>query len=346
LATAGVQAYQNAIVPNKYTYSSIRITGPTIKAMRTNAGAFVRAVDSEIKGAVRDHKRAMNRQLNGDGRDAIAFWTTADDTSGTNVDDSQGNSDNHIISGATYDLIATSDNSTKHGDSIVVTLGAEAADGTTQAITWTGTVASSADNDYLVREDTLGYQMMGLYGIVNNTDPVVPAGGGTLTGLHGLAVATYPFWKAQVFSNSGTKRDLTLALLQKPLSAISKKSDYSDKDVKFILCNFPERDAYVSLCVADKRMVNVMELDMGFSGVEFNGIPITPDSQARRNTFYYIVPDSLKLFRSGDFSWMDEDGAVLSRVSGTDVYQATLFHYGDLGTIARNANGLLSDINS
>lgn len=346
LATAGVQAYQTAVVPNKYTYSSIKVTGPTIAAMKNNEGAFIRAVDSEIKGAVRDHKRSMNRQLHGDGKDAIAYWTTADDTSGTNVDDGQGNSDNHLISGATYDLIDEGDNTTKRGDSIVVTVGAEAADGTTQAVTWTGTVTSSADGDYLVREDTLGYQMMGIRGIISASDPVVPAGGGSLTGLHGLAVASHPYWSAQVFSNSGTKRDLTLALLQKPLSAIAKKSDYSDRDVKFILCNFPERDEYVKLCVADKRMVNKMDLDMGFEGVEFNGIPIVPDPQSRRNVFYYVVPESLKLFRSADFDWMDKDGSVLKHVTGYDLYEAVLFHYGDLATIARNANGLLADINS
>lgn len=41
----------------------------------------------------------------------------------------------------------------------------------------------------------------------------------------------------------------------------------------------------------------------------------------------------------------EEDGAVLHRKQGYDVYQATLFHYGDLACVARNANGVLKGIN-
>jgi hypothetical protein len=42
---------------------------------------------------------------------------------------------------------------------------------------------------------------------------------------------------------------------------------------------------------------------------------------------------------------MDKDGAVLARVSGYDSYEAVMFHYGNLGTTARNANAKLGDLN-
>jgi hypothetical protein len=343
LPTAGVQGYDAAIVPNKYLYSRIQISGPTIAATKNNADSFVQAVSSEIDGAVRDMKRSMNRQLHSDGSDALAFWTTADDTSGTTVDDNRGNAFVHLQSGATtLDLIATADNSTKRGTAIVVTLGAAAA--TNYAITWTGTVSSSADGDYLVLPNSLGYQMMGLQGIIGTGDPVIPAGGGAKTGLHSMAVATYPYWKAQAFTNSGTNRDLTLDLMQKPLDAICTASDYTDADVDFLMCSYGVRAKYISLLVSEKRFVNTMELDGGFKGVDFNGIPLVPDPQCQKNRIYYIVPDSLRIFRTSDFDWMDKDGAVLSRVSGFDMYEAVLFHYGDLATVSRNANGLLDDI--
>src|SRR5262249_19789232 len=149
-----------------------------------------------------------------------------DDTSGTNVDDLQGNAFAHLPKGqaVTCDLIATSDNSTKHGDSIVVTRGADNA--TSVAVTWTGTVASSATGDYLVLEDTLGNEMMGIRGIVAATDPPLLSGG-----LHGLAVASKPFWKSVVRSNSGTKRNLALPLLQDVISGIVIDSDYDEKDI-------------------------------------------------------------------------------------------------------------------
>lgn len=338
LPTHSQQGYEVAVVPNAYTYTTIKITGPAIAATKDNLGSFVRAVDSEIQGATKDMKRSFNRQMHSDGTDALAFWTTADDTSGTNVDDARGNAFVHLPTGTlTCDLIDATDNSTKLGDSIVVTLGAKAA--SNYAITWTGTVSGSADGDYLVLEDTLGFQLMGLKGIVATSNPPLLSGG-----LHGLPVATKTFWVSQVESNSGTNRDLTLELMQRPLDSIASNSDYSEQDVEFLLTSYGVRAKYISLLVAEKRFVNTMELDGGFKAVDFNGIPLVADPQCQKNRIYYIVPEVLKIFRTSDFSWMEKDGAVLSRVSGQDAYEATLVHYGNLGCIARNALGLLDDI--
>jgi hypothetical protein len=340
LPTAGNQAYETAVVPNAYSYGRIEITGPTIRAARDNAGAFVEAVKSEVNGLTRDFSRAFNRQLHSDGTDALAFWTSADDTSGEDVDDNQGNAFVHLPSAGTLtcDLIDASDHATKLGDSIVVTLGAKAA--TNYAITWTGTVTGSADGDYLVLEDTLGYQVMGIAGVIDDGNPALLSGG-----LHGLAVASKPFWKAQMFENSGTKRDLTLTLMQEPLSAIATNSDFDESDVKFLLCNYNIRDKYVSLLVSDKRFVNTMTLDGGFKAVDFNGLPLVPDPQCKRSGIFYVVPESMVILRTSDFDWAEKDGAVLSRVANKDAYEAYMFHYGNLACTARNANAYLGDLN-
>jgi hypothetical protein len=339
LPTAGQQGYETAVIPNAYIYGRIEVTGPTIRAARDNAGAFVEAIKSEVNGLTKDIRRSVNRQLFGDGRDALGFWTTADDTSGTNIDDNQGNAFVHLPSSGTVtcDLIDAGDNSTKRGDSIVVTLGAKGA--TSYAVTWTGTVSSSADTDYLVLEDTLGYQMMGIEGIIDDANPALLAGG-----LHGLDVASKTFWKAQVFENSGTKRALTLAMMQEPLSAIAQNSDFDEADVEFMLGNYNIRDKYVSLLVADKRFVNTMTLDGGFKGVEFNGIPFVVDPQCKRSTIYYVVPESMRIYRTSDFDWMEKDGSVLSRVANKDAYEAVMFHYGNLACHFRNANAVLGDL--
>jgi len=340
LPTAGQQGYETAVVPNAYLYGRIEITGPTIRAARDNAGAFVEAVKSEVNGLTRDFSRAFNRQLHSDGTDALAYWTTADNTTGTDVDDNQGNAFVHLPSSGTLtcDLIDASDHATKLGDSIVVTLGAKAA--TNYAITWTGTVSGSADGDYLVLEDTLGNQVMGIAGIIDDANPPLLAGG-----LHGLPVASKPFWKSQIFDASGTKRDLTLALMQEPISAIAVNSDFDEGDIKFLLSNYNIRDKYVSLLVADKRFVNTMTLDGGFKAVDFNGIPLVPDPQCRRSTIWYMVPEALTILRTSDFDWAEKDGAVLSRVANKDAYEAYMFHYGNLACTARNALAALHDLN-
>jgi hypothetical protein len=341
LPTAGQQGYQVAVVPNSYTYSRIKVTGPTIRAARDNAGAFVTAIESEIKGVTRDTKRIWNMYLNGDGTGAMAYWTTADDSSGTTVDDNQGNAFVHLPAAGTFtcDLIDASDHSTVLGNGIVVTLGAKAA--TNYAITWTGSVSGSADGDYLIPDDSVGLNPMGIRGIIDDGNPPTLSGG-----LHGLAVASHPYWKAQVFTgaSAGTKEALTLSRMQEPLSGIAINSDFDESDVKFLLSNYNVRDKYVSLLVADKRHVNTMELDGGFKGVEFNGIPLVPDPQTDRSKIYYVVPESLRIFRTSDFDWADRDGSVLSRVANEDAYEAFLFAYQNLGCIARNANAVLEDI--
>jgi hypothetical protein len=294
-------------------------------------------------------QKAVNRQLLGNGIDALAYATGAVTTAAPTtitVDDNQGNAFVHLPSAGaiTLGLLNSGSNyaacSTLGFSSV---LGAKNA--TTYSLAITGTVdVAGEDGDPFVLFGTTGYQMMGIDGIIAATDPVLPAGGGALTGLHGLAVGSYPWWKAQVFGNSGSKRDLTLALMQEPLSAIAINSDYSEKDVDFMLCNYPIRDKYVSLLVADKRFVNTMTLDGGFKAVDFNGTPLVPDPQCKRNSIFYPVMESLKLYRTSDFDWMDKDGQTLSRVANTDAYEAVMFAYQNLGCTARNANARLDDI--
>lgn len=342
------QASVTAVVPNKYIYTTIEITGPTMAATRSNLGSFVRAVDDEVKGATRDMKKAFNRQLHSNGIDWLAYWTSADDTSGQVTDDGQGNAFVHLGNGTTTcDLINVSSGTvTKVGDSIVVTLGTEDTSTPGWNVTWTGTVSGSADGDILVPEDSTasgaaaaGYSMMGIDGIVDDGNPPL-----LTSGLHGLAVATYPWWTAQVFDNSGTKRSLTLAMMQQPLSQISVRSDFEESDVKFLLGNVWVRDKYEQLLIADKRHVNTMELDGGFMGLDYSGKPFVVDTQCKRNTIYYITPETMKIFRNQDFSWMDLDGKIWHRRENKDSYFATMFHYGDLACVTRNGNGKLADI--
>ena len=346
LPSVDSQASVTAVVPNKYIYATIEVTGPTMAATRSNLGAFVRAVDDEVKGATRDMKKAFNRQLHSNGVDWLAYWTGADDSSGTNVDDGRGNGYIHLGNGDTVcDLITVSGGTvTKRGDSITVTLGAEGTN--VWAVTWSGTVTGSADGDILVPEDTTasgasaaGYSMMGIDGIINDTNPPLLTGG-----LHGLAVATYGWWKAQVFGNSGTNRALTLAMMQQPLSQIAVRSDFDESDVKFLLGNVWVRDKYEQLLIADKRHVNTLELDGGFTGLDYSGKPFVVDTQCRRNVIYYVTPETMKIFRNQDFSFMDMDGKIWHRRENKDSYFATMFHYGDLACVTRNGNGLLDDV--
>lgn len=316
-------------------------------ATRTNLGSFVRAVDDEVTRGTRDMKKAFNRQLLSDGVDALAYWTTADNATPVVVDDNQGNAFVHLGFGATtVDLWTISGaTATNRGDSIVMTLTTEDTSTPGWNATFTGVVAGSADGDVVVLEDSIqsniSYSMMGIDGIISASNPRLNL---SSTGLHGLPVASNAWWAAQEFANGGTNRALTLALMQKPLSQIAVRSDYEESDVKFLLGNVFIRDKYEQLLIADKRHVNVMDLDGGFSGLEYSGRPFVVDTQCKRNVIYYVVPDTMKIFRNQDFSFMDMDGKIWHRRENKDSYFATMFHYGDLACLTRNGNGVLRDL--
>lgn len=339
LPTAGQQGYTTTVVPNKYLYGRLEVTGPTIAASRDNVGAFVEALNSEVEGLQRDFERVFNRQLNGDGSGALAYWTGADDTSGTNVDDSLGNPHHHLYSSGTYDIVDASDDSAFVGEDIVITLGA--ATSTCVAVTWTGTVSGSADADYVIIANTKQKEMMGIQGVISDADVKLSSGA---TSLQGLAVATNTFWKAQAFGSYTSMVPIAFEDIQEMIDAIATNSDYTEDDIDFLFSNYGVRRAYYKLCIAERRAVNTMELDGGFSAVEFNGLPWVVDSQGKRNTINAVVTDTMKIYRTSDFDWMEKDGSYLNRVANKDAYEATLFHYGNLASLSRNGNGVLKGV--
>lgn len=344
----GNQSHKAITVPTRYLSSAIEITGPAVRAAKSNLGAFVNAVTDEVDGVMDDSIRSLNRQLNGDGTGALAYWTAADDTvASVNVDDSQGNAFIHMDAGEAYvcDIIDASDYATILNTTASVTLTVGAENATTWTVTGSGTVSGTADGDFAIFDGTLGQELLGLDAIISASDPNLPTGG-----LQGLAVATYGYWKAQSFKNSGTLRDLSLALMQKPLTRIETNTAFSESDIKFLLCNGPVKDKYIDLLLADKRHVNTMELDGGQTSVAYNTKALIVDPQCKRNTIWYPNPNCIDLLTSsGGFAWADfEDGEQFKMKVGSsghsDAYMAYLVFYGQFATKARNGSAVLGDL--
>lgn len=201
-------------------------------------------------------------------------------------------------------------------------------------------------------------EMMGLRGIVTDTDLdeiAVTSDAETTCGLatanndslQGLAVASYTWWKGLV-SHHGSgryagQRALTLTLMQQMFDAVEKKAG-KDYGPNLILTTRAIRREYLELCVADRRMVNTMTLDGGWSALDYNGVPLTVDDDAIDGEMYFITTKELNIYRMSDYDWMSKDGAILSRVSGYDAYEAILFRYAEMGCTRRNTQGVLCDL--
>lgn len=346
LPLTGNQGFINGIAPNKFTYAGFELTGPVMKAAKTNAGSFVRIAGDEIKQTMNDMKRSISRLMHGDGTAALAYWTAADNTSGTDVDDNQGNGFTYLPINNTQraSLVDASDHTTLlSSNMLTVTRGAEGA--TVTPITWTGTVAGSADGDYLVPFGaTPGRQIMGLMGIVSAGDP--PNAGGLLpNGLHNLPVGSNPGWASQIIGSESAKRDVSFADLQRLESQIVSNSAAEVDDIEFYLLSYPTRNKLVELLKNEQVFVNNVTLEGGFKAIEFNGKTFVPDELCRRGRIYAIVPEALAIARTMDFDWLDDGSGILRLKSGFDKYEATLAHYGDLICLVRNQLGALIGVN-
>ena len=348
LPTAQTNAYTTSVVPSAYVYTRVQFEGPIIEHARSNAGSFVRAVRSEIEGAGEATRKSLNRQVNGDGFDSLGYIQAGANSASQTLVDFFGNHNSYLQPGVSTPVdVISADGLTTRQAGTTATLGADGANGIACTL---GTSVNTTTGDQIVLASTLGFQMTGLRAIIAATDPsaqtLVGAGG-----LQSLAVGTNAWWVAQIigtqptFNSSTGKQDLRFPLLQKVVSKVAKNSPNGKDDIKFILTSYAGQDIYYELAMNERIAVNTMVLDGGFEGIEFSGIPIVADPEHWDGFYDFIVPDALKLNQVKDVDWMDKDGNVLFRVSGSDAYEATLFAYMNLGTPMRNSLGALVGIN-
>jgi hypothetical protein len=367
MPTAGQQGYTVSKWHMKYNYGRFQVTGPTIKASKNDMGAFAKAIDANIKGLTLDVKKNVNRQLFGDSSGAVAVLTSSTVTTPLTVQGLYWAANKYLPDNQPIQTITVADYSTLRP-----------ADGATAcAVNGTAT-ATSVPFDGSVFTSAIANDLLGLYGStyaasgtnndssskeLNGLRLIVDDGNcpedadwwnqdGTPAGDYTLGLVdfnSYPTWKAVVKESdtprtSGatlpTRRALDETLMDEVVDSIADNGGNCD----LIITTRDIRRQYVDLLRGDKRFVNTTKLSGGYTAIDFNGIPIVTDSDCTRDDMYFLTMSSLVLFEESGWDWMDEDGAILSRVSGYDAYEAILFWYSQLGCYARNQNGRLTDI--
>lgn len=336
LPTAGNQGYAEERVGLRYNYGTIRLTGPVIKAMKSDNGSFVRAVDSETKGVVRDLKRDVNRQLFGTSDGVIATIEATGSTT-TNIVFSATTTAvqrRQVELGMVID-IGTASPFTSVGTARTVT--AVAADGLSFTVS-PALGGAPSDGDSIVRSGSGGsgasqVELTGVPTIVDST--------GTLFNVNPTA---FPVWRSYEDS-SATDRSVTDTLLGKAIHQIEIAG--GDVPNLAVTSDGVER-AYAASLQAQKRFSNTLDLKGGYKAVEVSAggttLGLKWDRDAPNQTVFLLNTAHLTQHEMSDWEWMDEDGAILSRVSGVDAYEATMFKYHELTTDKRNAHGKVSNL--
>lgn len=336
LPTAGNQQYAAAQYNCRYNYGRIQVSGPVIAASRNNKGAFVKAVDAEIQGMVKDLKDDLNRQLHNDGSGVLGL-ANGDLSSGTTLTmDNPGTM--YIKKGMYIDFVDPSSTTAGDARANVTGLLVSSKTSSTAAVVSTTIHGDAADNDYIVRKGNYILEMMGLDGIVNADNP---RGGLTVGGIN-RSTAGNEYWKSNEYNNNATLRQFTLDLMQQAWDGAEEEGG----EISLLLTTRAVRRRYLALVRADGRFVNTMTLDGGFDALEYNGKPLVVDRHCLPNRIYFLDESTLAIYRMSDLDWMDDDGAILSRVSGYDAYEAVLYFYATMGCSAPNRNAVLTDLSA
>lgn len=383
LPSANYQRFKTCTVPMKYIYGRIEVTGPTIAATRSEKGAYAKALDTEIRGIVDDLKKETNRMAWGCGYGTLARWRSGSSTEITLQKKYRANSAGGDGFGSAFGakyldkrndavaVVCSSISSASSGSFTVDATNLAVSDLTKgteyDTITCSDAEVNEAAGTFYVRPSSLGtaaasgghrYESMGLRGIVTDTDLddiAVTSDGETTTGLkttysdslQGLAVASYSWFTAIVDHHSSGRyagqRALTLTLLQTMFDMVEEQAgkDYGP-DVMFTTRAL--RREYLELCQADRRSVNTMELDGGWTALDYNGVPFMVDNDAIDGEIYFLTLKDIQMYRMSDYEWMQKDGAILSRISGYDVYEAVLYRYQEMGVKNRATQGVLCDL--
>lgn len=323
LPTAQNQGYARAQVRLAYEYGSVRLSGQSMELAQSNFQAFASVLDEEINGVQRDLAKDMNRQIYGTSVGVLmtssgVYAVNTIATTNTQYMEVGMLVDVYDSTGVTQKAAGRTVTAVTENTSIVV-------DG--------AAIATGAANDIVTRQGNLNREIVGLQQIVSNTGI-----------LFNIDPASEPLWKSEVNSNGGVNRALSESLMIRMVDDVYTNGG----NTTAIFTTLGVRRSYFNLLVQQRRYTDTKEFEGGFKGLAFttdNGeIPVISDVDCQPNRMYFINEKELKIYREGDWSFMDRDGSKWQRVIGYDAYDATLYKYCQLGTHRRNSHGLVSDI--
>jgi len=328
LPVAGNQTTLAARVSLKYLYGAVRLSGQTFQLAKTNPQAFISAVDLELQGLKRDIQVDFDRQVYGNGTGAVATVTATYTAVNTiTIKHNYWLQVGMIIDG--YDSTGVTQRFAARTITAI----------TATTVTISGATVTGAIGDYFVRTGSVGTASL-------STQREVTGFGAILQSSGSLYNVNDSQWSANVDANGGTNRALSEGLMINMVDSVRLRGG----SVTAIFTNLGVRRAYFNLLTQQRRFTNVQEFNGGFKGLAFttdqNDVPVVVDTLAAPNTLYFMNESEIKIYQEEDWTFMDTDGGMWVRTSGStvDAYDATLYKYCEVGTHRRNSHGTIADI--
>lgn len=335
LPDPGFGEYEQALGNVKYLYSTMYITGQSISATQNNRAAFADALKTALRDARDGLTLDLQRQVWGDGSGALGrVATSAGPTDTIAVTDPYGltyvsadldNSEKTRLFRRNMNIyIATDDEFAK-----VIAVNANGTITLNQNVTVTA-------NSLIYRGDAVGRTS------VNNE----------ITGISGLVQATgsylgldrtgRPEWQANIIQLGSGAGDFLTEESMRIAMDTADINGTAGPDI--IVTNHKTRRRYEGLLQSQKRYVNPMKLEGGYTAIEFDGLPLLVDRDAPPQRMFFLRLADISWMVMEDIKWMDRDGNVLKAVEDKDAYKAVLYTYRELITKKPANQTVLFDI--
>jgi hypothetical protein len=338
LPTAGHQSFGAAKYNVTQQLGRLELELSVIKAAQRDVDAFTDAVDAEMDGLANDMAYDMNRQILGDGSGILTICGTTTASTTVTVTDT-----GMLEVGMIIDIRNTSTGAAVTNGTEVEILTIPST--TTFTVSLAVTTSSSHAIYRAGARDASGcYEIFGIDYVIDN------ANGSYGQGNYGqISRSAAAYWKGNVLGNSGTLRTLTTRLMRDALNEAEVNGGKAGRGISVIVTTHEIAAVYGEMNVADKRYPGSpgkpeMKFDAGWTNLQYAGKDILADKHCKDNKMYFLDESCLAFYHEGDWEWMDDDGAVLSRVMDRPAYEAVMYRFIQLGAAACNVHSVLEDI--
>ena len=354
---------QGKILP-RYVYGSIRLTGPVMEAAKANVGAFVNGLADEMDDIYQAILVDLNRQAWGDGFGALAinsasFAPSTSTTYAVTFDNDIGImylqegmlGDWYGSTGVTCNTTCVAQRvlSVYPATKVVIfeTSGAvykaNHPNATIRAYTndQTAVPVSSIFVKMGSREPTHAttdtpVELTGLQGIYDD--------GTLLASFENITVASNPKWSANVMSNAGVNREISIDLL---INGTDLTRIRSGMNVSKIRLGLGQRRKYVGLLMPDVRFMPTV-LKGGYETASFSAgdgsIEMVIDPLTPPNKIFMEASGIIQKYEMASLGWGDLGGSKMVQHVGYDEWDMFLRVYTNLGCEQRNCLTLIKDL--
>lgn len=331
IGAARKQGYAQAQESLKYGYGQIRVTGQMIELAKTNAQAFMNAMDGEVDGMINDLRRDSNRIAVGNraafaahGFTGVLCRATANSTGTTITVDSTQNIEVDMF----IDIVDNTGAAVTGGTGRVVTSVTSAT-----AFVVDSAVAGTVTGNNVVRSGNFGEEPYGINHLVSAT--------GTVHGINS-ATAGNEYWRSEVDSGTTT---LTEAAMIGMCDKIRRKS--SGEHITAVFMSLGVRTAYFNLLTSLRRYNEVKEWTGGLVGLAFNyekEVPVVTDIDLQAKQALFLNEKDFTVYRNKPWHWADDDGSMLKWVHDYDAWQALMKQYWQIVCHRRNTQGVFTNL--